>query len=137
MTKSEILDFSEEKNFQCFDWVDYPIGIFRVVGGLVGNIAIICGGSSGDRHDECYQVTSNKAVPLGKMTTNRSGAASVVINNDVLWITGGFNLSSTDFLYLNGTVTEGNSGGRRSKMTNLSLSDPLSASCGPLLALWV
>ena len=97
VTKSEILDFSEENNFQCFDWFDYPIGIFRVVGGLIGNIAVICGGNSGDRNDECYEVTSNKVVPFGKMTTKRSGAASVVINNDVLWITGGFNLSSTDF----------------------------------------
>ena len=129
-TKSEILDFSEEKNFQCFDWVDYPIDIFRATGGLVGHIAVICGGRYvGNRHDECYKVTQNKAVLLGKMTTNRFGAASVVMNNDILWITGGHNgsyLSSTDFLHLNGTVTEGSSGGRCSKITNPTLGDPLS-----------
>ena len=120
VTKSEILDFSEEKNFQCFDWEDYPIDADRFSGGLVGEIAVVCGGY------ECYKVTQNKAVLFGNMTTKRYGAASVVMNNDILWIIGGrYNenyLSTTELLHLNGTVSEGNSGGRCSKMTNPMLS---------------
>ena len=123
VTKSKILDFSEEKNFQCLDWIDYPMDAYRVSGGLVGNIAVICG------EYECYKVIQNNTVLLGKMKSKRYGAASVVINNVILWIIGGrYNenyLSTTELLHLNGTVSEGNSGGRCSKMTNPTLSDPL------------
>ena len=119
--KSEILDLSETNRFQCLDWVDYPIGIQRATGGLVGDLPVICGGWSGiDAIDECYKVTANKAVLLGKMTTKRASAASVVMN-DFLWVTGGLIkdnewntgwhfLTSTNFVYLNGSIQEGNSG---------------------------
>ena len=64
VTKSKILDFSEEKNFQCLDWIDYPMDAYRVSGGLVGNIAVICG------EYECYKVIQNNTVLLGKMKSN-------------------------------------------------------------------
>ena len=115
--KSEILDFSEKNEFQCADWVDYPIDVYDATGGLVGQVPVICGGDSGDSlfHDECYKVTGNKAVFLGKMKTKRYAAASVVLNDSVLWVTGGFNgirLSSTEFIYSNGMISNGNSGCR-------------------------
>ena len=112
--KSEILEISEKTKFQCSDWVDYPMDVWGATGGLVGSIPIICGGRT------CYNITANKAVLLGKMTSMRQSAASVVINNKLLWVTGGYQ-SSTDFIHLNGTISKGNSGCRRSKMTKPTL----------------
>ena len=57
---------------------------YRVSGGLVGNIAVICG------EYECYKVIQNNATLLGKMKSKRYGAASVVINNVILWMILGF-----------------------------------------------
>ena len=59
VTKSEILDFSEEKNFQCFDWEDYPIDADRFSGGLVGDIAVICGGHESQRAEAILNKISN------------------------------------------------------------------------------
>ena len=121
VTESEMIDLSESGNYQCSNWIDYPIGVQRATGGLVGDLAVICGGWSGiDAIDECYKVTANKAVLLGKMTTKRAFAASVVIN-DFLWVTGGWIkdnewntgwhfLTSTNFVYLNGSIQKGNLG---------------------------
>ena len=121
--KSEILDFSEKNKYQCADWVDYPIDVHAATGGLVGQVPVICGGFFGvydDPHfvDDCYKVTANKAVLLGKMKTKRRSAASVVLNDSVLWVTGGQNhnskaQSSTELVYSNGTISNGNSGCRR------------------------
>ena len=121
--KSEILDISDQKKFQCADWVDYPIGVYGATGGLVGQVPVICGGWSSGYIDDCYKVTGNKAVFLGKMKTKRYAAASVVLKNTVLWVTGGKDgiydsslLSSTEFIHLNGTISNGNSGCRSLKL---------------------
>ena len=125
--KSEILDFSEKNKYQCADWVDYPIDVYDATGGLVGQVPVICGGVSYSYGyiDDCYKVTGNKAVFLGKMTTKRYAAASVVLNNTVLWVTGGWIeetilstslLSSTELVYSNGTISNGNSGCKSLKL---------------------
>ena len=111
--KSEILEISEKNKFQCSDWVDYPMDVWGATGGLVGSMPIICGGRT------CYNVTANKAVLLGKMKTKRRSAASVVLNDSVLWVTGGWNgirLSSTELVYSNGTISNGNLGCRSLKL---------------------
>ena len=60
------------------------------VGGLVTNLPLICGGETDDgfgnkiASNECYPKTS-----LGRvfdMNENRRYAASVVLNNDTLWV---------------------------------------------------
>ena len=128
-TKSEILDLSEKKKFLCPNWVEFPFNTFIATGGLVKGIPVICGGYySGNPYNECYKFIENKAVLLEKMKTKGEGEASVVINNNMLWMTGGYNgsyLSLTDFLYLDGTVSKGNSGCRCSKMINPTLSNSL------------
>ena len=81
-------------------------------------VPVICGGYI--YLDDCINVTANKAVLLGKMKKEREFAASVVLNNSVLWVTGGKNvrgfLSSTEFIHLNGTISYGNSGYRSLKL---------------------
>ena len=121
VTKSEIVDLSDKNKFQCPDWVDYPIYGYGATGGLVDQVPVICGGNSKDGYrNDCYNVTANEAVLLGKMKEEREFAASVVLNNSVLWVTGGKGvrgfLSSTEFIHLNGTISNGNSGCRGLKL---------------------
>ena len=53
--------------------------------------------------DECYKITAKQANFVFKMSTARYDAASVMINNTLLWITGGRDeyldfLSSSEFI---------------------------------------
>ena len=68
------------------------------------------------------------------MNTKRWVAASVTINSNTLWVTGGwdggYNLfSSTEFVYLNGAIQAGNSGCIMLKMTSPKLDDPSVFKC--------
>ena len=110
----------------CPDWVDYPLGVYGATGLLLEHVPVICGGYSkypvASYHDECYKVTANKALLLGRMSSKRQKAASVVIKNSTLWVTGGYSgnfpLSSSDFIYLNGSIYMGNSGWIYFKMSH-------------------
>jgi hypothetical protein len=81
------------------------------------NIALICGGnkwSSPQRVlDDCFAITDQKLQANVTLTQPRHAAASVVLNNTTLWLTGGFILDSggymavtksTEFVQLNGTT---------------------------------
>ena len=72
----------------CNNWPAFPIGVFgaRATGGLIGDTVIICGGSDSD---ECYSLTSEKATLVTHMSVGRTDAASIVINDNILWVTGG------------------------------------------------
>ena len=83
---------SELENYKCFDWVDYPINVDGGTGGLLGNSPVVCGGYP--LTDECYKLSEKKADLVVKMTTKRSGAASVTINDTLLWITGGYDTNN-------------------------------------------
>ena len=75
-------------------------------GGLIGTSVVICGGRP--KTDNCYVINGKQAGFLGKMTTKRSYAASVIINSKLLWITGGLVggniLASSEFVSLEGTA---------------------------------
>ena len=75
-----------------------------------------------------------QAIKLGQMNTKRLNAASVTINSNILWVTGGKDdegnyLSSTEFVYLNGAIQAGNSGCKLLKMTHPQLDDPSVFKC--------
>ena len=98
-----MIDLSELGNYQCFDWVDYPIPVYGATGGLLGSNPVVCGGWP--YTDECYKISAKKADLVVKMTTKRGNVASVTINGTLLWITGGADasnnyLSSTEFIHL-------------------------------------
>jgi len=102
--KTEIIDLIDPR-LKCDLLTDTRLQ-WASVGGLVTNLPLICGGETDDgfgnkiASNECYPKTS-----LGRvfdMNENRRYAASVVLNNDTLWVTGGNNgnkdLSSTEFI---------------------------------------
>ena len=113
---SEVLNLEDGE--QCNDWFDYPDnpapGVTGATGGFFRNIAIICGGASEVSpeveklyfvKDECIILNSTFTGTLLKMSTQRNEAASVLVGDDKLWITGGMTyypnitfLTSTDYI---------------------------------------
>ena len=91
----------------CNNWPDFPIGVYGATGGLIGDTVIICGGYAGGYVDECYSLTSEKATLVTHMSVGRYYAASIVINDNTLWVTGGYGsgrLASTEYVNLTGSM---------------------------------
>ena len=101
-----------EDGEQCNDWIDFPDnpGVTGATGGFFRNFSIICGGTSETEKynfvkDECISLNSTFTGMLLKMSTQRNQAASVLVNDDKLWITGGMTfypnitfLTSTEYI---------------------------------------
>ena len=89
----------------CNNWPDFPISVAGATGGLIGDTVIICGGN---KIDECYSLTSEKATLVTHMSVWRYSAASIVINDNTLWVTGGNSnnglLASTEYVKMTGTM---------------------------------
>ena len=90
----------------CNDWPDFPISVYEATGGLIGNTVMICGGHS-ENFDEsqCYSLTSEKITPVTHMSVGRMRAASIVLNDNTLWVTGGA-FASTEYVTLTDTMGE-------------------------------
>ena len=105
----DIIDLSVKGESKCSDWTDFPKS-YRSgsTGGLVGKSILICGGSDGsDGSDECYSLNRDSSALITKMSEKRYGAASLVLNQTTLWITGGWNpvslkLTSSEFITIEG-----------------------------------
>ena len=91
---------------ECKNWPDFPVSTGGATGGLIGNTVIICGGYE---VDDCYSLTSQKAILVTHMSVGRYKAASIVLNDKTLWVTGGQNdgeiLASTDYVTINRTLS--------------------------------
>jgi hypothetical protein len=99
---SEIVDLTVKGGNMCYNWPDFPIDVSGATGGLIGDTVIICEGW------ECYSLTSEKATLVTHMSVGRWEAASIVINDNTLWVTGGFGggyiLASTEYVTVTGTM---------------------------------
>ena len=109
-TTSEIVDLTIKGGNKCKNWPDFPIAVQRPIGGLIGNTVLICGGHTEDSHDveACYSLTSQKATLVTHLSVARFNAASIVLSNTILWVTGGSNgnnvLASTEFVSIDGSI---------------------------------
>jgi hypothetical protein len=112
-SKSEFIDLANPLNRCQSVLADYPIDqVGGSFGGLLNdNIPLICGGyrysGYGKRHDDCFDIGRTAEIQL-KLSEPRSYGASVVLDGQTLWITGGeLNNSSatktTEYVDLNGT----------------------------------
>ena len=104
----------------CNNWPDFPISVDGATGGLIGNTVIICGGvdsdgiyyhlyNMGHLLDECYSFTSEKTTVLTHMSVGRNHAASIALNDNTLWVTGGIYpnvgaLASTEYVTMTKTM---------------------------------
>ena len=120
---SEVLNL--ETGEQCNDWIDFLVnpGLEGATGSFFGNVAVICGGllifgnfkveKVNNVKDECIYINSNSTNFLLTMSTKRYQAASTMVMNNRLWITGGMDyhysegsLNSTEFVeYSNHTFS--------------------------------
>jgi hypothetical protein len=91
---------------KCNNWPDFPIGVTVATSGLIGGTVIICGGWDVSYVDECYSLTSEKATLVTHMSVWRKNAASIVIDDNTLWVTGGYGgyLASTEYVTMTGTM---------------------------------
>ena len=94
-TESEVIDLSLDSKNQCRKWVNHPgPKIWNAIGGLIGDTPLICGGAGYGSYsfdgDECYSFKGQTSEFITKMTFPRHRAASVVIDERMLWITGGW-----------------------------------------------
>ena len=100
---------------KCNNWPEFPIGVRGATGGVIGDTVIICGGHDGGSNnvDECYSLTSKKATLVTHMSVERQYAASIVLNENILWVTGGYSgaylsstlgLASTEYVTVTGTM---------------------------------
>ena len=90
--KSQIIDLSINVTSGCFDWPTFPDYVHYATGGLVSNTPMICGGWNHDAShasDECHIIDGRKLTLKTKMILKRYKAASIVLNENTLWITGG------------------------------------------------
>ncbi len=117
-----ILDLSGE-NLQCDSMAGLPeTDVEGATGGLLVEegelpVPIICGGAIHiDEHNTIYSKKCHRLgadiEPIAQMREPRKWAASVVLNNEWLWITGGatsdhVDIGSTEFVYFDGTVEQG------------------------------
>ena len=101
----------------CKNWPKFPKHVSRATSGLLGNTVMICGGSMVDNFhlyhnlitDECYSITSQKATLVTHMSVERVDAASIVLNDNTLWVTGGvgkdrLSLISTEYVKMSGSL---------------------------------
>ena len=89
--KSRLIDLSINASSTCFDWPILPNNVYGATGGLVSNTPIICGGIDDASHvsDECHILDGRKLTLNTTMILKRYKAASIVLNENTLWITGG------------------------------------------------
>ena len=84
-----------------FHFADHPKKFFGATGGF-----ITCGG---DHQDKCYKLGSNES--FASMMKIRAHAASIVLDNEKLWVLGGSDsrsrLSSTEYIFSDGRTGEG------------------------------
>lgn len=95
---TEVIDLSKKGNNECENWGDFPwvtLSMLGQTGGLLGKIPIICGGSDNIFGYNCLIYKDKWTVHL-KLSVRRENAASLVLNETILWVTGG-NTYGTSF----------------------------------------
>ncbi len=85
----------ESDKVTCQNYPSYPLLVLGATGGLIKNEPFICGGQREqqvmERIDHCYTLTQDNAKLTAQMSIARSSAKSIVINDETLFLTGGFN----------------------------------------------
>ena len=91
---------------------DHPRKLDAVTGGFLNKDFLTCGGfnSVEGTTDKCYMLGSEG--PFATMMIKRALAASIVLNDQTMWILGGSSSSgishiSTEYMFRNGTNKEG------------------------------
>ena len=105
MDSTEVVDLKSGKIFSMA-----PLGrrTFGATGGLLDGLPVICGGSN----DKIHSIAKDQSKFLGQLSVRRNHAASVVLSNNTLWVTGGFDQSgnsikTTEIVTKDGQTSQG------------------------------
>ena len=109
LSKTETLTIGNNAQPQ-FQYPDHPRKIHGATGGFLNNDFITCGGEdSFVETDKCYMLGSEG--PFATMMRKRYLAASIVLEDEKLWILGGWDgssrLSSTEYIFSDGRTEDG------------------------------
>ena len=98
MDSTEVVDLKSGKIFSMA-----PLGrrTRGATGGLLDGLPVICGGY---KNNQIHSIAKDQSKFLGQLSVKRECAASVVLSNNTLWVTGGYDHSSffSSFLSLFG-----------------------------------
>ena len=110
LRNTEILTIGN-KDGQTPQYGDHPRKISGATGGFVGTILLTCGGYDfvEGYTEKCYKIGSEGSFV--SMMEKRKYAASIVLEDEKLWILGGWDgsssLSSTEYIFSDGRNEEG------------------------------
>ena len=94
---TEVIDLANPDS-KCDPLPDYPIQIFGATGGLLQDSSpIVCGGFDGSdlgRISQCYIIDGNETLQTIDLNVYRWNSASVLLDKNTLWITGGYEFES-------------------------------------------
>ena len=95
--RTEVIDLANPDS-KCDPLPDYPIQIFGATGGLLQDSSpIVCGGFDGSdlgRISQCYIIDGNETLQTIDLNIYRWNSASVLLDKNTLWITGGYEFES-------------------------------------------
>ena len=105
LDSTEVVDLKSGKIFSMA-----PLGrrTSGATGGLLDGLPVICGGSN----DMIHSIAKDQSKFLGQLFVERCGVASVVLSNNTLWVTGGYDQSwnlikTTEFVTKDGQTSQG------------------------------
>ena len=109
VSQSEVLELTSNNGSQCPNWID--MNFKGSTGGLLDK-PLICGGIFLDNStsDWCFSIINQDSKNVTKMLVKRAFATSIVLNEDTLWISGGFDEdnglihASSEFIHLDNTI---------------------------------
>ena len=104
LDNTEVIDLRSGKTFHMAPLVKRTSG---ATGGLLDGLPVVCGGG-----DQIHSIDKNQSKFLGQLTVERWGAASVVLSNNTLWVTGGEDqswktLKTTELVTKEGKTSKG------------------------------
>ena len=105
LDNTEIIDLRSGKTFHMAPLAKRTSG---ATGGLLDGLPVIVGGD--DR--QIHSIAKDQSKFLGQLTVKREDAASVVLSNNKLWVTGGLDqsdneLKTTEFVTKEGKTSKG------------------------------
>ena len=105
LDSTEVVDLKSGKIFSMA-----PLGrrTEGATGGLLDGLPVICGGYN----DMIHSIAKDQSKFLGQLSVRRCRAASVVLSNNTLWVTGGYDQScnpikTTEFVTKDGQTSQG------------------------------
>ena len=106
LDSTEVVDLKSGKIFSMA-----PLGrrTDGATGGLLDGLPVICGGYN---DKQIHSIAKDQSKFLGQLSVRRWRAASVVLSNNTLWVTGGFDqshnyLKTTELVTKDGQTSQG------------------------------